>query len=146
MPCIGQWSLCSTHPALVQVQDYVSDTDADDDDDGDDDCDEPTKPGKSKMASGSKSPTKPGKSKMASSSKSPTKPGKSNLSSSSKSIAKNKARTPQEYLVGFTMVPPNVMGEGIQNFGPARSFDMCGKRKRASGVCYIVERAELLIR
>ena len=44
-------------------------------------------------------------------------------------------REAQEYLVGFTMVPPNVMGERLDDFAPVRSWDMCGKRKRASGVC-----------
>ena len=40
----------------------------------------------------------------------------------------------QQYLVGFTIVPPNVKGKRMRDFAPIRSFDMCGKRKRASGV------------
>ena len=143
MPCIGLGSLRSTHPALVQVKDYVSDTDADDDDVDDDeaggDADERRPRKRAKAKAGARAKAKAGARPK---SKSTKKPGKSTVASSSK---EDKHRTPQEYLVGFTMVPPNVMGERIQNFAPVRSFDMCGKRKRASGVCYIVERAELYI-
>ena len=46
-------------------------------------------------------------------------------------------RERQEYLMGYTLVPPNVMGAKLQNFVPVRSYDMAGKRKRASGVCLL---------
>ena len=50
------------------------------------------------------------------------------------SKVEQKRKQKQQYLVGFTLVPPNVMGDRLQDFAPIRSFDMCGKRKRASGV------------
>ena len=47
---------------------------------------------------------------------------------------KTAERERQEYLMGYTLVPPHVMGDKLANFVPVRSYDMAGKRKRASGV------------
>ena len=93
---------------LSKVQDYVSDDDGDEgDDDGsnDGDADEARAPKRRKGSSGASS-----------------------------SEAGRRTKEAQQYLVGFTIVPPNVMGDGMKDFAPVRSFDMCGKRKRASGV------------
>ena len=40
----------------------------------------------------------------------------------------------QEYLVGYTLVPPNQMGDGHENFDTAFAFDGASKTERASGV------------
>ena len=43
-------------------------------------------------------------------------------------------RERQLYLMGYTLVPPNAMGRNLGKFVPVRSYDMAGKRGRASGV------------
>ena len=131
--CCPGWALCLlvSHCPIplamsllrCQVRDYVSDSDADaDGSDADADAEEGlSRRAKNSTRSGQAGAANQGKKKK----RHPEEVSRSK---------DNESRTPQEYLVGFTMVPPNVMGRRINNFAPVRSYDMCGRRKRASGV------------
>ena len=95
---------------LSKVKDYASDSDSDDGT-ADESVNADTPARKRRKRSKVESPEAPSASKV-----------------------EQTLKRKQAYLVGFTIVPNNVMGDRLRDFGPTRSFDMCGKRKRASGV------------
>lgn len=43
----------------------------------------------------------------------------------------------QQYLLGWTVVPPNMMVEGVKNFMPVNALDCAAKRGRGSGVLVV---------
>lgn len=43
----------------------------------------------------------------------------------------------QQFLVGWTVIPPNMVGEGLKNFMPVNAMDAAGKRGRAAGVLVV---------
>jgi len=47
------------------------------------------------------------------------------------------AKELQDYLSGWTVVPPNMLGDGIKNFVPVESTDAAGKRGTASGITMV---------
>ena len=104
----ARFKVSSLAAVLGRVKDYVSDEDGDDVDDVE--SREPETPARKR------------KRKL-----------ESSEAASGSNVGKRLKRE-QQYLVGFTIVPPNVKGKRMRDFAPIRSFDMCGKRKRASGV------------
>ena len=104
----ARFKASSLAAVLSRVKDYVSDDDGDDVDDVESrEPDTPARKRKRKL--------------------------ESSEAASGSNVGKRLKRE-QQYLVGFTIVPPNVKGKRMRDFAPIRSFDMCGKRKRASGV------------
>ena len=47
------------------------------------------------------------------------------------------AKELQDYLSGWTAVPPNMLGDGIKNFVPVESTDAADKRGSASGITMV---------
>lgn len=43
----------------------------------------------------------------------------------------------QQYLLGWTVIPPNMMGDGVKNFMPVNALDCAAKRGRGSGVLVV---------
>ena len=114
---------------LRKVKEFVSGDGEDSDASGEDDPMEGEKPSTSTAPRARK-----GTAKGKASASPPPRKGKGKAIS--KPEKKDKVR--QMYLAGWTIVPPNVRDSTGEEFAPAMSFDMAGRRKRASGASLIV--------